>query len=178
VLGILSESSRNQASFVHSNISESWPGSPQVNCRMVPLRSEIPAVFAVRMELNELLENLAYVNLIKSTKRCQLRSPSTVGASFACIYTPYVPYRWNERKRKRSSTSLVYSTLLSVGRYSPHLVSIYDCNNNPVDPKVYAEARATIEHADQEYTTKLSNFELLSLTALYIRAGEAGCRGS
>jgi len=61
---------------------------------------------------------------------------------------------------------------LSVGRYnSPHLVSICDCiviNNDPVERDVYAEARANVERADKEHDTKLSSFELLTLTALYI----------
>ncbi|GLB43631.1 putative mur ligase [Lyophyllum shimeji] len=61
---------------------------------------------------------------------------------------------------------------LSVGRYnSPHLVSIYDCiviNGEPVDPDVYATARTHIERVDAEHNTRLSNFELLTLTALSI----------
>jgi folylpolyglutamate synthase/dihydrofolate synthase len=69
-------------------------------------------------------------------------------------------------------SSILHSPQLSVGRYnSPHLVSIYDCiviNNKPVDQGVYAEAKAKIEHADQEHGTKLSSFELLTLTALFI----------
>ena len=70
------------------------------------------------------------------------------------------------------SSILQTSPQLSVGRYnSPHLVSIHDCiviNNKPVDPKVYTEAREKVEHTDREHGTKLSSFELLTLTALYI----------
>jgi dihydrofolate synthase len=61
---------------------------------------------------------------------------------------------------------------LSVGRYnSPHLVSVCDCiviNNKAVERDVYAKARADVERADKEHDTKLSSFELLTLTALYI----------
>jgi folylpolyglutamate synthase len=61
---------------------------------------------------------------------------------------------------------------LSVGRYnSPHLVSVCDCiviNNEAVEREVYAKARAVVERADKEHDTKLSSFELLTLTALYI----------
>lgn len=69
-------------------------------------------------------------------------------------------------------SSILQSSSLLVGRYnSPHLVSIYDCiviNAEPVKPDVYAKARAEIERADKEHGTKLSSFELLTLTALYI----------
>jgi folylpolyglutamate synthase/dihydrofolate synthase len=69
-------------------------------------------------------------------------------------------------------SSIIQKSSLSVGRYnSPHLVSIYDCiviNNEPVDPDVYAKAKADVERADKEHETKLSSFELLTLTALYI----------
>jgi folylpolyglutamate synthase/dihydrofolate synthase len=61
---------------------------------------------------------------------------------------------------------------LSVGRYnSPHLVSICDCiviNNEPVEYEVYANAKDVVERADKEHDTKLSSFELLTLTALYV----------
>ncbi|KAF8069248.1 Mur ligase [Lyophyllum atratum] len=61
---------------------------------------------------------------------------------------------------------------LSVGRYnSPHLVSIYDCiviNGQPVEPDVYATARAYIERVDKEQGTRLSSFELLTLTAFFV----------
>ncbi|KAG6829621.1 hypothetical protein H0H92_004028 [Tricholoma furcatifolium] len=67
----------------------------------------------------------------------------------------------------RNSTSA-----LSVGRYnSPHLVSIRDCislDDKPVDAETYARARSHIEATDLAHETKLSNFELLTLTALYI----------
>ncbi|KAF8882391.1 Mur ligase [Infundibulicybe gibba] len=61
---------------------------------------------------------------------------------------------------------------LSVGRFnSPHLVSIYDCimvAGKPVEPAVYHSARNAIELKDQEHGTKLSSFEILTLTALRI----------
>ncbi|KAG6897062.1 hypothetical protein C0992_004381 [Termitomyces sp. T32_za158] len=61
---------------------------------------------------------------------------------------------------------------LSVGRYnSPHLVSVHDCitiNDAAIDAKTYLDARSRIKHADQVHDTKLSNFELLTLTALSI----------
>ncbi|KAF9461739.1 Mur ligase [Collybia nuda] len=69
-------------------------------------------------------------------------------------------------------SSIIYNSSLSFGRYnSPHLVSIYDCiviNNEPVKPDAYARAKAEVERADKEHETKLSSFELLTLTALYI----------
>lgn len=79
---------------------------------------------------------------------------------------------------KGSVSALLSSTLrsssppLSVGRYnSPHLVSVCDCiviNNETIDRDIYAKARADVERADKEHDTKLSSFELLTLTALYI----------
>ncbi|KAG6872530.1 hypothetical protein C0995_009104 [Termitomyces sp. Mi166 len=71
-------------------------------------------------------------------------------------------------------TSILCSSApsLSVGRYnSPHLVSIQDCisiNDSAIDASTYSDARSRIEHADQVHETKLSNFELLTLTALTI----------
>ncbi|KIK00341.1 hypothetical protein K443DRAFT_100614 [Laccaria amethystina LaAM-08-1] len=77
---------------------------------------------------------------------------------------------------KGSVASILYSILrsssLSVGRYnSPHLVSIYDCivvNDEPVDPTSYVIARADVEKADREEETKLTSFEILTLTALLV----------
>lgn len=70
------------------------------------------------------------------------------------------------------TSSILRQSLLTVGRYnSPHLVSIYDCiilNGEPIKPETYAKARAEIEYADREHDTKLSSFELLTLTALHI----------
>ncbi|KXN83088.1 Dihydrofolate synthetase [Leucoagaricus sp. SymC.cos] len=61
---------------------------------------------------------------------------------------------------------------LNVGRYnSPHLTSIYDSiviNDDPVDAKLYGSVRFAVERVDQELGTKLSSFELLTLTALQI----------
>ncbi|KAG6835815.1 hypothetical protein H0H93_014439 [Arthromyces matolae] len=78
----------------------------------------------------------------------------------------------------KGSVSAILSSIfsasdpLSVGRYnSPHLVSVHDSiaiNNQPVDVTVYANARSRIGQADQDHNTKLSNFELLTLTALFI----------
>ncbi|KAG6877225.1 hypothetical protein C0993_009331 [Termitomyces sp. T159_Od127] len=71
-------------------------------------------------------------------------------------------------------TSILCSSTpsLSVGRYnSPHLVSIHDCisvDDITIDAATYADARSRIEHADQVHDTKLSNFEILTLTALSI----------
>lgn len=68
--------------------------------------------------------------------------------------------------------SILRSSSLSVGRYnSPHLVSIYDCivvNDEPVDPISYVIARADVEKADREEETKLTSFEILTLTALLL----------
>ncbi|KAF8196124.1 Mur ligase [Pholiota molesta] len=59
---------------------------------------------------------------------------------------------------------------LRVGRYnSPHLISILDCitiDNKPISRSLYDETRKEVEEADQEHATHLSNFELLTLTAL------------
>ncbi|KAG6842943.1 hypothetical protein H0H87_009080 [Tephrocybe sp. NHM501043] len=61
---------------------------------------------------------------------------------------------------------------LSVGRYnSPHLVSVHDCialDDSPIDANIYSSARSRVEQADQDHETKLSSFELLTLTALFI----------
>lgn len=69
-------------------------------------------------------------------------------------------------------STILLSSSLSVGRYnSPHLVSIYDCitlNNKPVDPAIYDAARAKVVEADTAHGTHLSNFELLTLTALFL----------
>jgi folylpolyglutamate synthase/dihydrofolate synthase len=79
---------------------------------------------------------------------------------------------------KGSVTAIVSSILgattppLNIGRYnSPHLVTVHDCiviNDNPVDADVYDSVRAEIERVDAEQGTNLSNFELLTLTALQI----------
>lgn len=69
-------------------------------------------------------------------------------------------------------TSILCSSSLSVGRYnSPHLVSIRDCisiNDAAIDAPTYMRARSRITDADRVHDTKLSNFELLTLTALSI----------
>ncbi|KAJ3565163.1 hypothetical protein NP233_g7811 [Leucocoprinus birnbaumii] len=61
---------------------------------------------------------------------------------------------------------------LKVGRYnSPHLVSVTDCiiiNDEPVDSEAYSSVRNRVERIDGELGTRLSNFELLTLTALQI----------
>jgi folylpolyglutamate synthase len=61
---------------------------------------------------------------------------------------------------------------LNVGRYnSPHLTSILDCiviNGDPVDERLYTSVRTAVERVDSDLGTKLSNFELLTLTALQI----------
>jgi dihydrofolate synthase len=76
---------------------------------------------------------------------------------------------------KGSVSALVSSILqssLNVGRYnSPHLVSIYDCitiNNIPVSSALYNAARAEVTEKDFEKGTKLSSFEILTLTALRV----------
>ncbi|KAF9445178.1 Mur ligase [Macrolepiota fuliginosa MF-IS2] len=71
-----------------------------------------------------------------------------------------------------SSILRVTSPPLNVGRYnSPHLIAINDCiviNDNPVDTELLNSVRAEVERVDAEQGTKLSNFELLTLTALQI----------
>ena len=61
---------------------------------------------------------------------------------------------------------------LKVGRYnSPHLVSIYDCitiDNIPVSPASYNAAHAEVTEKDLEKGTKLTSFEILTLTALRV----------
>ncbi|KAG6909660.1 hypothetical protein DXG01_016240 [Tephrocybe rancida] len=61
---------------------------------------------------------------------------------------------------------------LSVGRYnSPHLVSVHDCiviNDSPIDLNLYFITRSHVERVDQAHDTKLSSFELLTLTAFFI----------
>ncbi|KAF5356859.1 hypothetical protein D9756_006780 [Leucocoprinus leucothites] len=79
---------------------------------------------------------------------------------------------------KGSVTAIISSVLrsasppLNVGRYnSPHLVSVTDCiniNDDPVDIELYSSVRSTVERIDGELGIKLSNFELLTLTALQI----------
>ena len=64
------------------------------------------------------------------------------------------------------------SSSLKVGRYnSPHLVSIYDCitiDNIPVSPASYNAAHAEVTEKDLEKGSKLSSFEILTLTALRV----------
>lgn len=79
---------------------------------------------------------------------------------------------------KGSVTAIISSILratsppLNVGRYnSPHLVSINDCivvNGDPVETGLLNSVRAEVERVDAEQGTNLSNFELLTLTALQI----------
>ncbi|KAL1691398.1 Mur ligase [Schizophyllum commune] len=70
------------------------------------------------------------------------------------------------------TSSILSAAGLSVGRFnSPHLVSIYDCialNGKPVDVDTYHRVREEVETANTSHGTKLSNFELLTLTALRI----------
>ena len=79
----------------------------------------------------------------------------------------------------KGSVSALVSTILQssspslkVGRYnSPHLVSLYDCitiDNIPVSPASYNVAHAEVTEKDFEKGTKLSNFEILTLTALRV----------
>ena len=79
---------------------------------------------------------------------------------------------------KGSVSALVSSILqsstppLKVGRYnSPHLVSIYDCitiDNIPVSLASYNAARAEVTEKDLENGTRLSSFEILTLSALMV----------
>ncbi|KAK7469079.1 folylpolyglutamate synthase [Stygiomarasmius scandens] len=61
---------------------------------------------------------------------------------------------------------------LSVGRFnSPHLVTICDCitlNDHHVTPGVYEKTRSSIEDIAKKNALEISNFELLTLTALQI----------
>ena len=70
------------------------------------------------------------------------------------------------------STILQSSPSLKVGRYnSPHLLSIYDCitiNNIPVSPTSYNAAHTEVANKDLEKGTKLTSFEMLTLTALRV----------
>ena len=79
----------------------------------------------------------------------------------------------------KGSVSALLSTILQssspslkVGRYnSPHLVSIYDCitiDNIPVSSASYNAAHAEVTEKDLEKGTKLSSFEILTLTALRV----------
>ena len=69
-------------------------------------------------------------------------------------------------------STILQSSSLKVGRYnSPHLVSIYDCitiDNIPVSPASYNAAHAEVTEKDFEKGTKLSSFEILTLTALRV----------
>ncbi|KAI5834461.1 FolC bifunctional protein [Schizophyllum commune Tattone D] len=70
------------------------------------------------------------------------------------------------------TSSILSASGLSVGRFnSPHLVSIYDCialNGKPIEAETYNHLRKEVESANISHGTKLSNFELLTLTALRI----------
>lgn len=79
----------------------------------------------------------------------------------------------------KGSVSSILSSILhhssppsSVGRFnSPHLVSVNDCitiNDQPVTSAVYASAREEVDKADRDHGIGASNFELLTLTALFI----------
>ena len=79
----------------------------------------------------------------------------------------------------KGSVSALVSTILQssspslkVGRYnSPHLVSIYDCitiDNIPVSSASYSAAHAEVTEKDIEKGTKLTSFEILTLTALRV----------
>ncbi|KAF9050148.1 Mur ligase [Panaeolus papilionaceus] len=69
-------------------------------------------------------------------------------------------------------SSILISSSFKVGRYnSPHLVSIYDCitiDNTPVPAELYHQTRQIVEAKDKECATGLTNFELLTVTALQI----------
>ncbi|KAI0034654.1 Mur ligase [Vararia minispora EC-137] len=77
---------------------------------------------------------------------------------------------------KGSVTALVSSILeaarLSVGRFnSPHLISVRDSiyvNGAPALETDYEFARAVVMQADKECGSNVSNFELLTCTALYL----------
>lgn len=82
---------------------------------------------------------------------------------------------------KGSVSAILTSTLLAhpksltpfrIGRFnSPHLVTILDCisiNSRPISRSLYDEVRGGIEEADRRHGTHLSNFELLTVTALRI----------
>jgi len=79
---------------------------------------------------------------------------------------------------KGSATAILSSILLSpspplkVGRYnSPHLISVADSitiNHQPVDAELYNSVRGEVERVDDQLATRLTNFELLTLTALQI----------
>ena len=69
-------------------------------------------------------------------------------------------------------STILQSSSLKIGRYnSPHLVSIYDCitiDNIPVSPATYKAAHDEVTQKDDEKGTKLSSFEILTLTALRV----------
>ena len=69
-------------------------------------------------------------------------------------------------------STILQSSSLKIGRYnSPHLASIYDCitiNNIPVSPALYEAVHLEVTEKDHEKGTKLSSFEILTLTALQI----------
>ncbi|KAL1745444.1 Mur ligase [Schizophyllum fasciatum] len=77
---------------------------------------------------------------------------------------------------KGSVSAIIASILcaagLSVGRFnSPHLVSVRDSialNGTPADEDTYKRVRDEVESANATHGTRLSNFELLTLTALRV----------
>ena len=79
----------------------------------------------------------------------------------------------------KGSVSALLSTILQssspplkVGRYnSPHLLSIYDCitiNNIPVSRASYRVASSRVTESRLQEGTKLSSFEIMTLTALKV----------
>jgi len=79
---------------------------------------------------------------------------------------------------KGSVTAILSAILLSaspplkLGRFtSPHLISVTDSitiNHEPVDAELYSSVRNLVERIDDQLGTRLSSFELLTLTALHI----------
>ncbi|XP_006463565.1 hypothetical protein AGABI2DRAFT_187126 [Agaricus bisporus var. bisporus H97] len=79
---------------------------------------------------------------------------------------------------KGSVTAIIMSILrstspaLNIGRYnSPHLIKLTDCiiiNDEVVDDDLYNSVRSEVERVNVEHDTQLTNFELLTLTALQI----------
>ncbi|KAI0081591.1 Mur ligase [Panus rudis PR-1116 ss-1] len=79
----------------------------------------------------------------------------------------------------KGSTSAILTSIFRaasppfrVGRFnSPHLLAINDCINidgAPVSYDVYTESRNEVQRLDTLHQTKLTDFELLTLTALFI----------
>ncbi|OCH91912.1 Mur ligase [Obba rivulosa] len=69
-------------------------------------------------------------------------------------------------------TSIFRASAFTTGRFnSPHLINPLDSillDDVPVQPSVYASARAHVEAVDQQNGCHASSFELLTATALYI----------